>query len=192
MPPVAALGDMRTTLPTSPPTTLSALLDRLEAEESAAAMHGRRVALLAARAGCAAGLTPPELRELVLAAKLHEVGRLVVPGGHPVVAHDLLREVPGLEEVSLIVRWGQERHDGGGGPDGLVGPEIPRESALLAVCDAWDAMLAPLSERQPMTVAEADAEVGSRSGTRFAPDAVEGFFRSRARTRVLAEVALSA
>jgi HD-GYP domain-containing protein (c-di-GMP phosphodiesterase class II) len=189
------MSSVPTVTSTATAYTVAALRERLAAQAPGVAAHCDRVALLAARAGCAAGLGPDELTALVVAARLHEVGKIASPaprGPHVLAGERLIAGLPGgaetEAEAARLVRWSHERFDGAGYPDRLVGIEIPRAAALLAACDAWDEMTSPRSGRDPLTPSEADRELERCSGDQFAPYAVEALLRSRARTRTLAQI----
>jgi two-component system cell cycle response regulator len=73
------------------------------------------------------------------------------------------------------VRASHERWDGAGYPDGLAGAEIPLGARVIAVCDAWDAMVSDRPYRRAMPREEALAELERCAGTQFNPDVVEAF-----------------
>jgi HD-GYP domain-containing protein (c-di-GMP phosphodiesterase class II) len=120
--------------------------------------HVVRVGELALRAGERSRLAPRRLRQLGLAAILHDVGKLAVsdailtkPGRltpeefermkrHTLDGERLLAQTPGLELAARFVRWHHERVDGRGYPDGLAGDEIPLEARIIAAADGYDAI----------------------------------------------------
>jgi HD-GYP domain-containing protein (c-di-GMP phosphodiesterase class II) len=73
------------------------------------------------------------------------------------------------------VRSSHERFDGKGYPDGLVGEQIPLGSRVVAVCDAYDAMVSARPYRAPMEWARALAELRRCAGDQFDPDVVDVF-----------------
>jgi HD-GYP domain-containing protein (c-di-GMP phosphodiesterase class II) len=73
------------------------------------------------------------------------------------------------------VRWTHERYDGSGYPDRLVGEEIPLGARIIAVCDAFDAMIANRSYRKALSVEQAVSELRRYAGTQFDPIVVEAF-----------------
>jgi HD-GYP domain-containing protein (c-di-GMP phosphodiesterase class II) len=77
--------------------------------------------------------------------------------------------------VAKLVRASHERWDGNGYPDGLAGVEIPLGARVIAVCDAWDAMVTDRPYRRAMPREEALAEIERCAGTQFDPDVVEAF-----------------
>jgi HD-GYP domain-containing protein (c-di-GMP phosphodiesterase class II) len=78
-----------------------------------------------------------------------------------------------LSEVGRIVRSSHEKWDGSGYPDGLAGEAIPVESAIVACCDAFNAMTTDRSYRAAMTLDDAIAELEAHSGSQFSPAVVE-------------------
>ena len=77
--------------------------------------------------------------------------------------------------AATIVRSTHERIDGGGYPDGLSAGEIPLGARIIAVCDAYDAMVSNRPYRAAMEPAAALEELRRCAGTQFDPDAVRAF-----------------
>ena len=101
----------------------------------------------------------------------HEVGARVVEGLR------LQRRGGGRQVLGdLQVLPGHERHDGGGYPRGLVGPEISLAGRIVAITDAFDVMTAVRSYKAPLPAAQARAELLRNAGTQFDPICVEAFF----------------
>lgn len=151
--------------------------------------HSQRVALLARSTGRLLGWDDEDLRLLTIAGLLHDVGKLAVdreilhkPGRlteeewqiirrHPVVSEQLVCHVTGSSRITSWVRSHHERWDGTGYPDGLAGPDIPLASRVLAVVDAFDAMVGGRPyHREPITVEAALAEIERQAGRQFDPD----------------------
>jgi HD-GYP domain-containing protein (c-di-GMP phosphodiesterase class II) len=95
---------------------------------------------------------------------------------HVQIGHDLLKQVGLLDRVAEVVRHHHERYDGTGYPDGLAGEEIPVAARIIAVVDAYGAMLAPRSYRPALTPERACLELRRCAGTQFDPQVVEAFF----------------
>jgi len=137
------------------------------------------------------GLHGPELDELALAARLHDVGKLLVSsrvllkaGALDAVEMDEIRAHPGFgvslvdwcEEyagVLEVIRHHHERWDGGGYPFGLAREDIPHGARILAVIDAFDAMTSDRPYRHAMTPRRAIAELIRCSGSQFDPSVVD-------------------
>jgi hypothetical protein len=94
---------------------------------------------------------------------------------HTLIGERILLRVPALARVATIVRSSHERYDGSGYPDGLCGDAIPLESRIIAVCDAFAAMLADRPYRPALSREQAEQELSRNSGTQFDPAVVEAF-----------------
>ena len=81
------------------------------------------------------------------------------------------------ERASLFVLHHHERMDGKGYPAGLAGEDIPLGARIVAVVDAFDAMVSNRSYRQGLPVEEAMRRLRADSGTQFDPKIVESFVR---------------
>ena len=88
---------------------------------------------------------------------------------HTIIGERIIAAAPELAGVAQIVRSSHERFDGGGYPDGLAGEEIPLGARIVAVCDAYDAMVTDRAYRRGRTAAEALAELARCAGTQFDP-----------------------
>ncbi len=167
------------------------LLRSLAEREPGLREHVDEVSDLSLAVGRRLGLSRAELRELRLAAQLHDVGKLAVPDAilqkpgpldlgewefikqHTVVGERILLGSPALRGVAKIVRSTHERWDGDGYPDCLSGEQIPLAARIVTACDAFSAIV---SER-PYCAAEPEetavAELRRCAGTQFDPRVVE-------------------
>jgi HD-GYP domain-containing protein (c-di-GMP phosphodiesterase class II) len=91
---------------------------------------------------------------------------------HTLTGEWILSAAPALANVAKLVRSSHERWDGGGYPDGLAGEEIPLESRIVAVCDAYAAMRSDRPYRAAMPHADALSELRAHAGTQFDPHVV--------------------
>jgi diguanylate cyclase (GGDEF)-like protein len=153
--------------------------------------HSSGVAALALRTSRRLGLDPVETRIVGLAAELHDIGKMAIPDTildkraelntadaafmqrHTIIGERIVAAAPALMSIAPLVRSSHERVDGRGYPDGLAGSEIPLASRIVAVCDAYDAMVSGRHYREPVAVAEATAELLRCAGTQFDPSVVE-------------------
>jgi two-component system, cell cycle response regulator len=170
-------------------------------------MHLQDVAELASLVGIRMGMSAAELDELRQAAQLHDLGKMAIPDGilqkagplepdewtfmrqHPAIGERIIAVAPCLRGTATIVRSSHERYDGDGYPDGIEGTMIPLSARIIAVCDAFVAMIGDRPYRDGMTSAEALAELRRHAGTQFDPEAVAAFaqvFRERALPELLA------
>lgn len=138
-------------------------------------------------------LSEEEKESLRIAALLHDVGQIEqcdfiqeeralrheerqVLESHPVWGHQLVKEMgPEYETAALWVRWSHERWDGNGYPDGLVGEQIPVPARILALVDAYCAMMQDRPYRAAMTQEAVVAELQKQAGIMFDPNMVQLF-----------------
>jgi hypothetical protein len=98
----------------------------------------------------------------------------------PTSCYTLIRErivaaAPALGAVAKLVRASHERWDGNGYPDAIAGQDIPLGARIVAVCDAYDAIVADRPYRRGRGTAEAMAELRRCAGTQFDPAVVDAF-----------------
>lgn len=163
----------------------------LEQKDQLTRDHVVRTGELALRVGERFRLSGSELRDLALAAMLHDVGKIHTPDEilkkpaslttaeyeviklHPVHGEEMLAGEPALARAAHIVRHHHERMDGRGYPDGLVGHSIPLASRIIAACDALDAMTHDRQYRTAMPIKLAFAILREHAGTQWDPAVVE-------------------
>jgi diguanylate cyclase (GGDEF)-like protein len=164
-----------------------------EAHEGHNAGHGSAVSKYAEAIARELGLSGEEIAGIAFAAQVHDVGKLIIPERllakpasltedeyhiikmHPVLSSEIVASVPGSEHVQAIVRHHHERYDGRGYPEGLKGEEIPLESRILAVADAYTSMVTHRPYADSKTLIEAAEELERQSGTQFDPNVVSVF-----------------
>jgi len=82
-------------------------------------------------------------------------------------------------DIARIVLSHHERVDGLGYPEGLQGDQIPLESKIIAVADAFDAMTNDRSYKRKVPLADALEELERCKGTQFDPVIVDLFIREK-------------
>jgi putative nucleotidyltransferase with HDIG domain len=170
---------------------LAGLVDRLELKEGYAEEHTAAVSSLALAIATKLGLSAAQRRCVELGALLHDVGKLSIPDRvltkpgplnelewaamrrHAALGERLLAHILDQAEVLAIVRSHHERWDGAGYPDGKRGENIPLAARIVAVADAFQAMIEPRPYRSPRTRKAALEEIASESGRQFDPACVE-------------------
>jgi diguanylate cyclase (GGDEF)-like protein len=182
------LAPAETTVSTGPShhqKTLAAALARaVDAKDVCARSHSETVAELCVGIGRRLGIAGPRLERLRLAGLLHDVGKIGVPDAilqktgslaadeldeirrHVRIGHGILTSA----ELSLEAEWvlyHHERCDGAGYPSGLGRDEIPLESRIIAVADAFEAMTSDRAYRARATTGEALDELRRNAGTQF-------------------------
>jgi diguanylate cyclase (GGDEF)-like protein len=155
--------------------------------------HVRQVAELALRLGRQLRLSDEELRDLVAAAEMHDIGKAAIPDAilekktsldpqerafverHTLIGERIIASAPSGRGVATIIRATHERYDGMGYPDGLAGERIPLAARAIAVCDAYHAMRSDRSYSGTMSEHEALAELERCSGSQFDPRILDAF-----------------
>jgi HD-GYP domain-containing protein (c-di-GMP phosphodiesterase class II) len=171
--------------------TLASITNALESKDVSTSHHTQDVGELALEIGLQFGLDEEQLRAVQLGAVLHDVGKIHVPEAvlkkagpltreewrimrrHPEEGERILQPITPLREVLPIVRGHHERWDGAGYPDGTAGGEIPLGARIVAVCDAFRAMVEPRPYRRPLSLEQALQELQRHAGQQFDPRCVE-------------------
>jgi two-component system, cell cycle response regulator len=94
---------------------------------------------------------------------------------HTLIGERIISAAPALAAAARLVRSSHEAWDGSGYPDALAAEEIPLGARIIAVCDAFDAMLSDRAYSPPATVDDALAELRRCSGGQFDPTIVHVF-----------------
>lgn len=155
--------------------------------------HSSRVASLALALGRAAGLQGSDLEDLYQGGLVHDVGKIGLPDRvllddgpldaemlaqvrrHPIVGGEIIAPLKSARRLVPIVRHHHERYEGGGYPDGLAGYRIPLAARILAICDAFDAMVSERPYRPALTIEAATGRLAEGSGTQWDPALVRLF-----------------
>jgi len=94
---------------------------------------------------------------------------------HPTLGERIIAPIERLQEVRSIVRYCHERWDGRGYPDGIAGEDIPIESRIIFVCDAYHAMTSDRPYRRALRWSAARGEIVAQARKQFDPEVVEAF-----------------
>jgi response regulator RpfG family c-di-GMP phosphodiesterase len=161
--------------------------------------HITRMSRICAHLGKVIGLPPAECESLMLAAPMHDIGKVGVPdsilhkpgplddgerdrmrrhttGGAEILAGSRSAIVRMAEEIALTHH---EHWDGSGYPRGLRGTEIPLVGRICAVCDVFDALISARSYKQAWSIDEALGELQRQAGVLLDPDLVAALVRMR-------------
>jgi HD-GYP domain-containing protein (c-di-GMP phosphodiesterase class II) len=156
-------------------------------------VHSTRLAEWGMRVGQELGLEEQALQNLEVAALLHDIGKVGIPDAilrkpakleaeeyalmkkHPEYGWAVLRMLPGFERAALDILHHHEMFDGKGYPAGLKQAEIPIVSRIVAVTDAFDAMVSSRPYRKGLPFEEAVRRLILASGTQFDPAVVQSF-----------------
>jgi putative nucleotidyltransferase with HDIG domain len=184
----------------SPTPALDALIERACSNDRGFREHSENVAAISVHVGRELRLGDRDLELLELAAAVHDVGKLCVPAtilakagpldqeewaamrAHPAAGAVLLEPCEAPPEVLEIVRSHHERWDGAGYPDGLRGERIPLGARIIAVADAYCAMIESRPYRPPRRPAAARAELLAQAGRQFDSVCAQATYRVTAPT----------
>ena len=163
--------------------------------------HADSVAALADKVGLELDMTEDDRTTLWQAASLHDIGKAAVPDAildkpsplddeewtfmrrHTLIGERILESAPALATAARLVRSSHEHFDGNGYPDALAGADIPLGARVIAVCDAYDAMVSDRPYRRAIANEPALQELARCAGTQFDPAVVAAFAIVIARPR---------
>jgi diguanylate cyclase (GGDEF)-like protein len=172
--------------------TLLSLAEALDLRDTGTADHSRTVGRYCGLIAAELGLPPERVRRIEVAGVLHDIGKIGLPDAilqkpgplgktelaeirtHPEIGGQILSG-RGLEDLREWVLAHHERPDGKGYPGGLADPDIPLESKILAVADAYEAMTADRVYRAGIEERAARAELLRCAGEQFDSRVVAAF-----------------
>jgi putative nucleotidyltransferase with HDIG domain len=170
---------------------VNALLAMLGERDAATCCHSEATGAWARRLAEAMNLSAAATDFVELCAVLHDVGKVSTPDkilfkpgpldgpeweamrDHAAAGARILECVPALAHCASIVRAHHERYDGAGYPDALAGIDIPFEARLLAVADAFHAMISDRPYRRAIPPRQALEILVNGRGSQWDPDAVD-------------------
>ena len=138
-------------------------------------------------------LPDAEVERVRVASLLHDIGKVGVPDEilekpgplspdewqsvvqHPRIGQEILNRVAAVKDAAAIILHHHERYSGHGYPHGLRGSDIPLGARIVAIADAYEAMLSDRPYRDAIGHDAAVAELRAQAGTQFDPDLVEVF-----------------
>jgi len=172
----------------------NALALAVDAKDSYTRSHCHTVSQLCVVIATELGVSREKLARLRLAGLLHDVGKIGIPDSilqkpgaltdeeyEQMKSHSLLGaailEAADMRVEADWIRHHHERIDGAGYPDGLAGSDIPLESRIILVADAFEAMTSDRPYRLAPGQNYAVDELRRHSGTQFDPEIVEALIR---------------
>lgn len=157
--------------------------------------HAQRLKGLIVKLGKSIDLPQSKLDELVLLSALHDIGKVAVPDKillkkgklnrdewkvikrHPEIGYNIAKATPQIAIVADDILAHHEWWDGSGYPQGLKGNEIPINSCITSIVDAYDVMVAGRPYREPIPAEDAKKELIRCTGTQFSPLLVDRFVK---------------
>jgi diguanylate cyclase (GGDEF)-like protein/PAS domain S-box-containing protein/putative nucleotidyltransferase with HDIG domain len=170
-------------------TIMSTLYEKSESEEE----HSVKVATFAKEIAKAMELNSKIINELQVAGIMHDIGKIAIDQNilekieelseddwviikrHSEVGYRILSSTDDMSTIASYILHHHERVDGKGYPKGLVGDEIPIQSKILAVADAYAAMTSERPYREAYSKEKAIEELVRGAGNQFDKKIVEIF-----------------
>jgi len=167
------------------------LLGALERHDEPTRSHSTNVATWSRRIANMLDLPLSATQFIERCALLHDVGKILTPKhiltkpgpltadewvrmkAHAAEGAALLEDIPALAGYAGVVRSHHEYYDGHGYPDSLSGHAIPFEARIIAVADAFDAMIGKRCYRASLAPTAAIAELQRCRGSQFEPAIVD-------------------
>ncbi|MCU9612553.1 HD-GYP domain-containing protein [Caldibacillus lycopersici] len=172
-----------------------ALAKALDTRDTHTLYHSENVANFSVQIAKKMNLSEQKCREIQIGALLHDIGKIGIaehvlskPGkltsdeyelikSHPKIGHDIIKHVNNFQDSGVldIVLYHHEKFDGTGYPNGLKGENIPLEARIVAVADAYDAMVSKRIYKNEMDYASVRQELINNKGKQFDPEIVDVF-----------------
>ncbi|MBM7556487.1 HD domain-containing phosphohydrolase [Halanaerobacter jeridensis] len=172
-----------------------AMIRTLEIHDQYTKGHSENVAEVAKKIAKKMGLNSEEIDKIYWAGLVHDIGKILIskkilnkPSAlttqeykiikkHPQWAYKILSNSKNLKKIAQYVLYHHEYWNGEGYPEGKIAEEIPLESRIISVADAWDAMTSTRSYRKAMPEGKALAIIKENKGSQFAPSVVDAFMQ---------------
>ncbi len=173
--------------------TIYALTAAIDAKDSYTFEHSIHVSEYAVELAKRLGLSNAEVRIAKEAGLLHDIGKIGIPENilqkkgkltdeeysimktHVTNSIEVIHYLPNMNYVIPAVISHHERFDGKGYPKGIKEDKIPLLGRVLAICDAFEAIISKRPYKEAMSVEYAVAELENNKGTQFDPEVADTF-----------------
>lgn len=173
--------------------TVDVIIKTLHEKNKREEMHSHRVSCLCEKMAKELGMSEYKINEIKTLGLLHDIGKIAIDENilnkseklselewkeikrHPEIGHRILCTVNEMSKIAEYILAHHERWDGNGYPRGLKEKEIPFESRILAVADAYDAMISERTYGSVMNEESVIAELQRNAGTQFDAELVNFF-----------------
>jgi len=175
--------------------SIASLVEALEARDPYTRGHSEAVSNMVTRIAEKLGVPEKQVRDISIAARLHDLGKIGVrddillkPGAltdeefaiireHPVIGAKILDPIPSLKKMIPLVLSHHERYDGKGYPEGLKGDQIPFWARMTAVTDTYHALTSDRPYRKGMPQSRAIQIITDAKGSQLCPKCVDLFLQ---------------
>lgn len=174
--------------------TINTILQTLFEKSSEIQDHSNRVSKIAVAIAIEMKLPQSKVNDIETIGKIHDIGKIIIDTSilnkpsklnheewsimrqHPLTGSKMLSTTQEYTRLAPGVLHHHERIDGKGYPSGIKGDEIPIESKIICVADAFDAMVSKRPYKStPKTIQEAKKEILKCAGTQFDQEVAEVF-----------------
>jgi diguanylate cyclase (GGDEF)-like protein/PAS domain S-box-containing protein len=167
--------------------TVEIILKTLHEKSERERLHSEHVSHFCEKIGMALDLETQDIREIKTAGLMHDIGKIAIdlsildkPGKldsterveierHPELGYQILRSISEFAKLADYVLAHHEHWDGTGYPRKLKGEEIPFEARIIAVADAYHAMICDRPYRKALSQEDAMIEIKRNAGIQFDP-----------------------
>ena len=176
-------------------SAIEALVSALEAKDEYTGGHSRRVTDIALAIGNELGLSARDMEDLRWGSLLHDIGKVAAdpaiqnkPGKltreeyehimtHVPVGVEIVRPLVN-EQITQMIEHHHDHYNGGGLHQLIVGDDIPLGARILAIADAFDAMISDRPYRSAMSMTQIVEEIKRCAGIQFDPIVVAAFLNT--------------
>ncbi len=167
--------------------TIDIIIKTLHEKNKREEQHSNRVSSLCKDMGIALNMSGRDINEIKTAGLMHDIGKIAINEDilnkkdklseiewieikrHPEIGYRILSSANDMAELAEYILAHHENWDGTGYPKGLKGQEIPVQSRIIAIIDAYDAMTSERPYRRALSEDTAINEIKNNAGTQFDP-----------------------
>lgn len=182
--------------------TIDTIMKTLYEKNMREEQHSHRVSTLCQSMGEVLGFPEHKIKELKTVGLLHDIGKIAIDEKilnkpdklttdewleirrHSEIGYRILSTVNEMSEIAEYVLAHHEKWDGSGYPKGLKSNEIPLESRIITISDAYDAMTSERTYQPKMKVKDAVTELQKNAGIQFDPSLVMLFIEKVIKTEL--------